>query len=241
LDKSADCGFFFLSPLLREIVYTIIQIMITFHIITIFPDLIESYFTDSILGRAQKTKKIAVKFYNPRDFTDNKHRKVDDIPYGGGPGMVMTVQPILAAWEKARGRSKTKKFKTLIMSAGGEKFTNVLAKKYSKKYTDIILIAGRYEGVDARVKKILRAEEVSIGDYVLTGGELPAAILVDAISRQVPGVLGKTESIEEERISATETYTRPEVFTYKKKNYKVPKVLTSGDHKKIDEWRESRS
>lgn len=209
----------------------------TFHIITIFPGLFDSYFSDSIIGRALKEKKIQVKFYNPRDFTRDKHKKVDDKPYGGGPGMVMTADPILRAVKKARGRSQKKVFKTIIFSPGGKDFTNTIARRYSEKYTDIILICGRYEGIDARVKKILKAEEISIGEYVLTGGELPAMVLIDSMARQIPGVLGTYESLEEERASSHEMYTRPEVFEWEGKKYRVPKVLISGDHKKIEEWR----
>ena len=129
------------------------------------------------------------------------------------------------------------KTKIILFSPSGKKFTTEYAKQSAKKYTDIILISGRYEGIDARVQKILKAEEISIGDYVLTGGELPAMVLIDSISRQIPGVLGKYESLEEERVSSSEVYTRPEVLKYKNKNYKVPKVLLSGNHKLIEEWK----
>ncbi len=197
-----------------------------------------SYTDESILLRAQKKKLINIKFYNPRDFTKDKHRKVDDSPYGGGPGMVMQAEPILRAVAKARGRKKN--IKIIMFSPSGKQFTNTYAETLSKKYKDIILIAGRYEGVDARVKKALRAEELSIGPYVLTGGEVPAMVVVDAISRQIPGVLGHAQSLEEKRVASSEMYTRPEVVKYKDKNYKVPKVLLSGDHKKIEEWRKGR-
>ncbi len=210
----------------------------TFHIITIFPEMFRSYTDESILSRAQKKKLINIKFYNPRDFTKDKHKKVDDKPYGGGPGMVMHAEPILRAVTKARGRKK--KVKIIMFSPSGKQFTNTYAETLSKKYKDIILIAGRYEGVDARVKKALKAEELSIGPYVLTGGEVPAMVVVDAMSRQIPGVLGHEESLEEKRISSSEMYTRPEIIKYKDKNYKVPKVLLSGDHKKIEEWKKGR-
>ncbi len=197
-----------------------------------------SYVDESILLRAQKKKLIGIKLYNPRDFTKDKHRSVDDKPYGGGPGMVMQAEPILSAVAKARGRKKN--VKVIMFSPGGKQFTNAYAKNLSKKYTDVILVAGRYEGIDSRVKKALRAEEVSIGPYVLTGGEVPAMVVVDAISRQIPGVLGHAESLEEKRTASHEMYTRPETIKYKGKNYQVPKVLISGDHKKIEEWREGR-
>lgn len=214
-----------------------------FHIITIFPDMFESYLGDSILARAIAGKKIGVKFYNPRDFTKDKHKTVDDRPYGGGPGMTMMAEPVARAIEKAKKaieRKKSLKLKIILFAPEGKKFDTAYAKKMVKGYTDIILIAGRYEGIDTRIRKMFRAEEVSIGDYVLTGGELPAMVLIDSISRQVPGVLGKFESLEEERISSGEMYTRPAEIQWKGKSYKVPKVLLSGDHKKIDEWRGSK-
>ncbi len=200
-----------------------------------------SYVDESILARAQKKKLISIKLYNPRDFTKDpstnvdKRRQIDDNPYGGGPGMVIQAEPILKAVEKARGRKKN--VKIVMFSPSGKQFTNTYAKNITKKYKDVILIAGRYEGIDTRVKKALRAEEVSIGPYVLTGGEVPAMVVVDAVSRQIPGVLGHTESLEEKRTASSEMYTRPEVIKHKGKNYKVPKVLLSGDHKKIEEWR----
>ena len=242
----------------------------------------ESYLGDSILERAIKEKKIKVSFYNPRTFAcpteaSKKRRrvegkgfmpylKVDDKPYGGGPGMVMRAEPVLKAVEAAMKkikkaptkvgvRHRSDKIKIIFFSPAGKKFDTDYVKKTSKKFTDIILISGRYEGIDARVLKILKssprlggAEDISIGDYVLTGGELPAMVLIDSISRQIPGVLGKYESLEEERVSSSEIYTRPEIFEYtppwgrgkKVKKYRVPKVLLSGDHKKIDEWKQSR-
>ena len=223
-----------------------------FHIITIFPDIFDSYLNESIIGRAIKNKHISVKFYNPRDYvkSQNKanYKPVDDRPYGGGPGMVMRAEPILKAIERALSKIKNKKSKILIINfiPNAEKFTTIFAKKVSKKYTDIILICGRYEGIDARVDKILKdlprlggTRKISVGDYVLTGGELPAMVLMDCISRQIPGVLGKYESLEENRISSSEVYTRPEVLKYKGKKYKVPNILLSGNHKKIEDWKKS--
>lgn len=219
-----------------------------FHIITLFPEVCEPYTSTGVLGRAQKTdkgkgaktrgKKITVSYYNPRDFSKNKHKKVDDRPYGGGPGMVMQAEPILKAWKKAVGQKQDqKKVKTLIMAPRGKKLDTKLAKQLAKKYDHLVLISGRYEGIDSRVKKILKADEVSIGDYVLTGGELPAMAIVDCVARQVPGVLGTYESLEEERISSSEMYTRPETIEYKKKKYTVPNVFLSGNHKEIDKKR----
>jgi tRNA (guanine37-N1)-methyltransferase len=215
-----------------------------FHVITLFPEVCQTYTDASVLGRAQKTdkgkgakvrgKKIAVSYYDPRTFATNKHKKVDDKPYGGGPGMVMYAEPILKAWEKAVGRKKNqKKVKTLIMSPRGTKFTTDYAKKLAGKYEHVVLISGRYEGIDSRVKKILKAEEVSIGDYVLTGGELPALCIIDSVSRQVPGVLGTFESLEEEREHSGEMYTRPEILTYKGKKHAVPQAFTNGNHAEL--------
>lgn len=212
----------------------------TFHIITIFPQLFDSYLSDSILKKAIDNNHIKVVFYNPRDFTKNKHNKVDDTPYGGGPGMVMMVDPIIRAYKKARGRSQKKRFNTIILSPGGKTFDTSYAKKTAHSFTDLIIICGRYEGIDSRVKTILKAEEVSIGPFVLTGGELAAMVMLDSISRQVPGVLGSPDSLEEERISSHEMYTRPPLYTYEKNDYVVPDVLLSGNHAKIDQWRKDR-
>lgn len=222
-----------------------------FHVITLFPEVCEAYTSASVLGRAQKTdkgkgakvrgKKIAVSYYNPRDFATDKHRKVDERPYGGGPGMVLMAEPVLKAWEKAVGKKTAAraggKVKTLIMSPRGQVFTQALAKEFAKTYEHIVLISGRYEGIDERVKEITEAEEISVGDYILTGGELPALTIIDTVSRQVPGVLGTFESLEDDRATSGRTYTRPEVLMYKKRPYTVPAVLIEGDHKKIDAWR----
>jgi tRNA (guanine37-N1)-methyltransferase len=218
-----------------------------FHVITLFPEVCEPYTNASVLGRAQRTdkgkgaksrgKKISVSYYNPRDFTTNKHKKVDDRPYGGGPGMVMQAEPILKAWQKAVGRKDAKKIKTLIMAPRGKKFDTKMAKRLVEQYDHVVLISGRYEGIDLRVKKALKADEISIGDYVLTGGELPALSIIDCVSRQVPGVLGTYESLEEERISSGEMYTRPEVIEFRKKKLRVPTVFISGNHKEIDKRR----
>jgi len=207
--------------------------MTTFHIITIFPEAIRFYFETSILGRAQKKKLIKIKFSNPRDFTTDKHHKVDDKPFGGGPGMVMKVEPILKAIRTIR----TSRTKIILLSPTGKQFTQKTARDYAKKYKNIILICGHYEGIDERVAKILKAEKISIGPYVLSGGELPAAIIIDAVFRHIPGVLGKEESLEEKRGIGVPVYTRPEIFKFKNKTYRVPKVLLSGHHKKIEEWR----
>ena len=219
---------------------------VNFHVITIFPEICSAYTSAGVLGRAQKTdkgkgakvrgKKISVNYYNPRDFATDKHHKVDDRPYGGGPGMVMKAEPILKAWEKAVGRKKSK-VKTLLMSPRGQKFDQKMAKELARKYEHVVLISGRYEGIDARVKDILKADEVSVGDYVLTGGELPALSIIDAVSREIPGVLGTYESLEDQRLSSDEMYTRPEILEYKKKKHQVPEVFLSGDPKAIESRR----
>ena len=227
-----------------------------FHIVTLFPESFDSYLKESIIGRAISEKRIKVTFVNPRNFVTGKYKKVwpdgnvsrvvDDRPYGGGPGMIIRAEPMLKAVDSIVKKIKNPKSKIKIINfaPGGAKFTTAYAKTAVKKYTDVIMLCGRYEGIDARVEKILKAENISIGDYVLTGGELPAMILIDCMSRQIPGVLGKFGSLEEERISSGEFYTRPEILEWppakkgqKSKKYKVPPVLLSGDHKKIEEWK----
>lgn len=226
-----------------------------FHVITLFPTVCQAYTDASVLGRAQKVekgqgakvrgKKISVSYYNPRDYSKDKHKRVDDRPYGGGPGMVMQAEPVLRAWEAAVGRKhvarKAGRVKTLIMSPRGTTFTQTLAKEYAASYEHLVLISGRYEGIDARVKDIVGAEEVSVGDYILTGGELPALAIIDATSRQIPGVLGELNSLEDNRITTGESYTRPEVFKYKKKVYTVPQVFISGNHAAIEKKRSGSS
>lgn len=202
-----------------------------------FPDSFNSYLEASILKRAISNKKIKVSFYNPIDFLNTKER-VDDKPYGGGPGMVMRAEPVAKAIAKAIGKKTD--YKIIFFTPSGENFTNTKAKKYVEDTKNLIFVCGRYEGIDARVLDMFPCEKVSIGEYVLTGGELPAMIMVDAISRNIKGVLGDIESVEENRISSPLVYTRPEVLKYKGKNYKVPDVLLSGHHKEIDKWRESQ-
>lgn len=217
----------------------------TFHIVTLFPGAFESYLGESILKRAIEDKKIRVCFYNPRDFTKDKWRRIDRKPYAGGPGMVIEAMPVVKAIEKALkyadSSAKRKKRKASVkiyfLSPGGKQFTNEVGEKAAKKFTDIVIVSGRYEGTDARVKKIFRMEDVSIGPFVLTGGELPAMLMIDIISRRVPGVLGNIDSLEENRASSHDVYTRPEVFEYKGKRYRVPKVLVGGNHKKIEKWK----
>lgn len=204
-----------------------------FHIVSLFPGAFDSYLGESILKRAIEDKKIKVKFYNPRDHDKGR---VDDKPYGGGPGMVIEALPVI----KAIAKVKAKKKEIIWFTPKGKQFTTDDAKKLSKN-KDIVFVCGRYEGIDARVKKVYKVKEYSVGPYVLTGGELPAMIMMDSISRQVKGVLGDIASLEETRIAAKDVYTRPETIEYKKKKYRVPPVLLSGHQAKIDEWRKQNA
>lgn len=211
--------------------------MLRFHIITLFPEAVDAYLSSSILGRAREKKLIHISYYDPKRFAVGKHKRVDQRPYGGGPGMVLEPMAVLRAAEKALKR--TKGAEKIFFATNGTLFDEKMAKRLSKK-KDILLISGRYEGVDARVPKIIRAKKVSVGPYVLTGGELPAATIVDAVSRFVPGVLGKQESLEASRVSSPDVYTRPEVLEWKKKKYRVPNVLLTGHHARIDAWKKVR-
>ncbi len=212
-----------------------------FHIITLFPKAFDSYLGESILKRAIEDKKIKVSLYNPRDFVENKWKRVDRPPYGGGPGLVIEAEPVVKAVEKALSKTKKKgKVKIIFLSPSGKQLDNSYAKKVGSGYSDVVIVCGRYEGIDARVTKVFKMEKVSVGPFVLTGGELPAMLIIDVVSRQVPGVLGNLESLEERRVASPEVYTRPEVFKYKGKNYRVPKVLLSGHRAKIEEWKKGR-
>lgn len=208
-----------------------------FHIISLFPESFDSYVNSSIIGRAVCDKKIKIKFYNPRDFSDNKFKHIDQKPYSGGPGMVIQALPVVKAINKA---SKNKSPLVIWLSPSGKQFNTEYAKKTAKKYRDVIIICGRYEGIDERVRKIFKTESLSVGPYVLTGGELPAMIIVDSISRQIEGVLGNFNSLEESRVSSSDVYTRPEVLEYKGKKYRVPQILLSGNHAKIEEWKNKK-
>jgi tRNA (guanine37-N1)-methyltransferase len=211
-----------------------------FDIITIFPKILDSYFKESIIKRAIQDNKITIKTHNLRDWSSDKHKTVDDTPYGGGAGMIMKVEPIYKAVKEIKSKNKKIKSRVILLSAKGEIFNQNKAKDYSK-YDQLILICGRYEGVDQRVVDLLVDEEVSIGKFVLTGGELGAAMIVDTVSRLQKGVLGNEESLEEESYSDKKLkmleysqYTKPETF----KGLKVPQVLLSGNHAKIKNWRD---
>lgn len=243
--------------------------------ITLFPEMIDSYTKESILGRAREKKLISVQSYQLRDFTKDKHVRTDGKPFGGGPGMALWVDPIINLFEKilssfakaSARQERDKKISLLVVNfvPSAKIFTNNTAKEYVKKYTHIIFICGRYEGVDARVNTVIKdilnnkkrelkekkinlnfkIENISIGEFVLTGGELAANVMIDSISRQISGVLHDNESIEENRVASSEIYARPEIYerrigdkkTGKLKKYSVPKVLLSGNHKEIENWR----
>jgi tRNA (guanine37-N1)-methyltransferase len=216
-----------------------------FKLLSIFPDILDSYLNDSIIKRALDKKIIEVKKFNLRDWTHDHHRTVDDTPYGGGAGMLMKIEPLYQALKDIKKKSKTnpKKRKVVLLSASGKTWNQKLARQYTK-LDEVIFICGRYEGVDARIKKFIDAE-ISIGDYVLTGGELPALIIVDSITRLLPGVLGNSQSITEEshnqaNILEYPQYTRPAIFKAESKKYAVPKVLLEGHHAKIKEWRDKK-
>ena len=242
--------------------------MFKFDIITVFPKIFDSYFNESIIKRAQALKLVNIKTHDIRAFAENKHKKIDDRPYGGGAGMVLKIEPIVAAVSsilkskvspakvfqkknlggQASQKSKVRT-KVIILSPKGKQFTQKMAYDWSRRYSQLILISGRYEGIDERAKKILRAEEVSIGPYVMTDGDVGAMAIVSAVARLIPNVIN-WDSLQDESFfrkvikEEVETgeleyphYTRPEIFEYKGKKYRVPKVLLSGDHKKVEEWR----
>ena len=211
-----------------------------FDILTLFPEQINAVLGESIMGRAQKNGLISVNAHNIRDYTTNKHRKVDDTPYGGGKGMLMATQPIYDCYLSVKSSLSEGKTKCVYMSPRGRIFDHSIAKELSQ-YDNIIILCGHYEGVDQRVIDEIVDEEISIGDYVLTGGELPACILVDAVSRLLDGVLADQVCHEDESIASGlleyPQYTRPPVFNGKE----VPEVLLSGHHGNIDKWRLERS
>ena len=205
-------------------------------ILTLFPEMFEAL-NVSLIGKAQNNNLLDVKVHNIRDFSKDKHKKCDDYTYGGGNGMLMTPQPIYDAITSMEGYEKAHK---IYLSPKGEKLTQKKVKNLTD-FDHLILLCGHYEGVDQRVIDLLIDEEISIGDYVLTGGELPAMVLIDTISRYIPGVLGNEDSTEDESFSNNNLeypqYTRPAEFM----GLKVPEVLISGDHAKVDKWREEQS
>ena len=220
--------------------------MIQFDIITIFPHIFDSYLQESLIKKAQERKKIKIRIHNLRKWAKDKHQTVDDRPFGGGLGMVMKVAPIYrAVSDLKKDKAKSKKRKVILFTPRGKQFNQKIAYNFSK-IEQIIMICGRYEGVDERVAKKIADVELSVGPYDLMGGELPAMIVMETVSRLIPGVLGK-EQLLKERITNNKgfieypQYTRPEVFSPKKGvKWQVPKVLLSGHHKKIEEWRKKQ-
>ena len=210
--------------------------MLTFHVITLFPELIQTYCSTSIIGRGVQAERIAICTYYPRDFCQDKYRKVDDTPYGGGAGMVLKPEPIYAALESIK---RTEESPVLLLTPQGDQFKQELAATLAKE-SDITLICGHYEGFDERIRSAA-THEISVGDFVLTGGELPALAVVDAVSRLIPGVLGKIDSTTEESFNdhllEAPHYTKPPQF----RGMEVPQVLKSGDHKAIAKWRRQES
>ena len=204
-----------------------------FDVLTLFPEIIESYCNVSIMKRAKDNQVISINTINPREFTQNKHKKVDDTPYGGGAGMVLMPQPYVDAYESVE---KYENSITVMLSPQGEPLNEKLVNDLAK-YDQIIMLCGHYEGFDERIRDIIKPKEISLGDFVLTGGELPALCLIDAVSRKIEGTLGKIESAHEDSFSngllEYPQYTKPRDF----RGYKVPEVLLNGNHKEIDEFR----
>lgn len=219
--------------------------MIKFNIVTIFPNIFDSYLKESFIKKAQDKKLIKINILNLRDYSDNPRRVVDDRPYGGGLGMVLKIEPIYKAIKDIKKKNKGKT-KVILFTPRGKKFNQKKASELSQ-YDNLIMLCGRYEGIDERVAKYLADEKISLGNYDLMGGELPAMILIETISRLIPNVLGKPEFLNERMTQSGgfkeyPQYTRPEIFSPDKKTeWKVPKVLISGDQKKIITWKEKRS
>lgn len=203
---------------------------------TLFPDIFKAYIGESMMKKAVENSILEVELYNIRDFSENKHKKVDDYPFGGGAGMVMTPQPIFSTYEYIVAKYELENPRVIYLSPKGRVFNQKIAKSLSLE-NDIIFLCGHYEGIDQRIIDLIVTDEISIGDYVLTGGELPALVMIDSIARLVPGVLNRSESHEDESFENDlleyPQYTRPRSFN----GLEVPEVLLSGNHKKIDEWR----
>ena len=212
-----------------------------FHVLTLFPEMFASPFSESIIGRARKNGLVEIRLHNIRDYAEDRHRTVDDYPFGGGPGMVMKIEPILKAADALRASaSLSNETPVILLSPQGRTFTQAVAERLSHN-TDLVLICGRYEGVDERVRQHVATDEISIGDYVLSGGELPAMVVIDAVSRLVPGVVGSSASTGHDSFTTGllqhPHYTRPARF----RDWAVPDVLLSGDHAEIAHWRRRES
>jgi len=209
-----------------------------FSVLTLFPELFNPYFNCGVIGKGIEKKLFEVDLINFRDFTSDNYKTVDDYPYGGGDGMILKAEPIIRAFESLKGERRNKK--VLITSPAGRLFNQDFAKSLLA-YEEVVIICGRYEGIDERVRILTEGEEVSVGGYVLTGGELPALIIIDSVARLVPGVLGSLTSKIDESFERSlleyPQYTRPEVF----REVSVPDVLLSGNHKLINRWRKEKS
>jgi tRNA (guanine37-N1)-methyltransferase len=225
-----------------------------FNVITIFPDIFKGFLTEALLARAQKKKIVKINIHNLRDWTKDKHKTVDGRPYGGGAGMVLLVEPIMKAVKQLKKSTKASKTKVIVFSPKGKKFDQSMARKYSK-LDQLIMIAGRYEGIDERVAKYIADDEISIGDYVLFGAEVPAMAVMEAVIRLLPGAVGKQQSLEDESFKESKGivkkqitkfleyphYTRPEKIKINGKQRAVPAVLLSGDHANVEKWRRENS
>lgn len=213
-----------------------------FDIVTIFPKILDSYFAEAQVKRAVAKDLVSIKVHDLREYAEDKHHTTDDVPYGGGAGMVMKIEPIFKCVENILEKSSfdRKDIRIILLSAKGKIYEQKKAREFSRKFKQIILICGRYEGVDERVIKKIADEEVSMGPYIISGGELGAAVIVDSITRLIPGVVGNVASLVEESYENGSKeypqYTRPEDF----KGWKVPEVLLSGDHKRIEKWRKNK-
>lgn len=218
---------------------------IHFDILTLFPHMIEPYLQDSILKRAQEKDLVSVKLHDWRNYATDKHKHVDDTVYGGGSGMLLKVDPLVAQLQAIDALKSRRKTRVILMSPDGKKFNHKQAVRLANKYDRIVLIAGRYEGFDARIEEFVD-EKMSIGSYVLSGGELPALVIMEAVSRQIPGVLGHSEQAvanetfaDGASVGEYPQYTRPETYIAPDgTEMKVPDILLSGDHAKIAAWRE---
>ncbi len=217
-------------------------------ILTLFPEMFDGPFGDSIIKKALDKGIAEIKAYNLRDWTTDKHKMVDDRPYGGGPGMVLMIEPIDRAIAELKKKAKAKNSRVIMMDPAGRTFNQKVAEELKENYDHLILIAGHYKGIDERVRDYLVDEEISVGDYILTGGEIPAMVIADAVVRLLPGTVGKEESLKKESFSDFDTpgiprmlgfvqYTRPVEY----KGWKVPNVLLKGNHAEIEKWRINKS
>lgn len=209
-----------------------------FYIVTAFPNILDSYFNETVIKRAIDFSYIAIHTLDIRNYIQSKHKKIDDTPYGGGPGMILKAEPILAVISDIKkGIKNNEEILILFTTPGGTELSNVMAEEDIAIYKHIIIICGRYEGIDERVVMALSPRKISIGNYTLTGGELAAAIIIDCYTRRIPGVIGEYDSLEDKRVSSHVMYTKPAEFVYEGKVYGVPDVLREGNHKAIEEWK----